>query len=98
MNNLEEELKNLKKNNVVHFQGSFNLDDKISRYSLNVKSISKIYESRPVVKNVSLELKRGEAVGLLGPNGAGKTTCFYMIAGLIECDSGDIFLDKHRIN
>ena len=83
---------------MVHFQESFNLDDKISRHSLNIKSISKIYENRPVVKKVSLELKRGEAVGLLGPNGAGKTTCFYMIAGLIECDSGDIFLDKHRIN
>ena len=83
---------------MVHFQESFNLDDKISRYSLNIKSISKIYENRPVVKKVSLELKRGEAVGLLGPNGAGKTTCFYMIAGLIECDRGDIFLDKHRIN
>ena len=47
---------------------------------------------RKVVNNVSLELKRGQAVGLLGPNGAGKTTCFYMIAGLIECDTGDIYL------
>ena len=89
LNNFEEEL-------IV--QKSFNLDTHFPIHSLKVKSISKIYEKRKVVNNVSLELKRGEAIGLLGPNGAGKTTCFYMIAGLIDCDSGDIYLNQHRIN
>ena len=79
-------------------QRSFNLGGKPYTQSIKIKSISKIYEKRKVVNNVSLELKRGEAVGLLGPNGAGKTTCFYMIAGLIECDTGDIYLDNQRIN
>ena len=46
-----------------------------------------------MVRDVSLSLNRGEAVGLLGPNGAGKTTCFYMITGLIPCDTGSILLD-----
>jgi lipopolysaccharide export system ATP-binding protein len=55
--------------------------------------IGKSFKRRPVVRNVSLELKRGEAVGLLGPNGAGKTTCFYMITGLIPVDSGRIEVD-----
>ena len=41
--------------------------------------LGKRYKKRPVVRNVSISLKRGEAVGLLGPNGAGKTTTFYMI-------------------
>jgi lipopolysaccharide export system ATP-binding protein len=50
-----------------------------------------------VVRDVSLSLSRGEAVGLLGPNGAGKTTCFYMITGLIRADSGRITLDGHDI-
>ena len=79
-------------------QRSFDLGGRPYTQSIKIKSISKIYEKRKVVNNVSLELKRGEAVGLLGPNGAGKTTCFYMIAGLIECDTGDIYLDNQRIN
>ena len=79
-------------------QRSLDLEGRPQTQSIKIKSISKIYEKRKVVNNVSLELKRGEAVGLLGPNGAGKTTCFYMIAGLIECDNGDIYLDNQRIN
>jgi lipopolysaccharide export system ATP-binding protein len=46
-----------------------------------------------VVRDVSLTVGRGEAVGLLGPNGAGKTTVFYMITGLIRPDRGRITLD-----
>ena len=60
---------------------------------LVVTRIGKSFNKRPVVRSVSLSLKRGEAVGLLGPNGAGKTTCFYMITGLIAADYGTIFLD-----
>lgn len=60
---------------------------------LEVRSIGKSFKKRPVVRNVSLSLKRGEAVGLLGPNGAGKTTCFYIITGLIAPDYGTILLD-----
>jgi len=64
---------------------------------LEVLHIGKRYAGRPVVRNVSLRLQRGEAVGLLGPNGAGKTTCFYMITGLIRPDVGDIMLDGEDI-
>ena len=59
--------------------------------------IGKSFNKRPVVRSVSLSLKRGEAVGLLGPNGAGKTTCFYMITGLIPVDSGSIEVDGHDV-
>ncbi|WP_144183800.1 LPS export ABC transporter ATP-binding protein [Elioraea rosea] len=55
--------------------------------------LGKRYRKRPVVRNVSLSVQRGEAVGLLGPNGAGKTTCFYLIVGLVAPDSGTITLD-----
>lgn len=55
--------------------------------------LAKAYNRRPVVRSVSLTLKRGEVVGLLGPNGAGKTTCFYMISGLIPADAGTIEVD-----
>ncbi|HQT47172.1 MAG TPA: LPS export ABC transporter ATP-binding protein, partial [Acidocella sp.] len=55
--------------------------------------LGKQFKKRPVVRNVSLSVKRGEAVGLLGPNGAGKTTTFYMLVGLIQADSGTITLD-----
>lgn len=60
---------------------------------LQAITLGKSYAKRPVVRNVSLTVKRGEAVGLLGPNGAGKTTCFYMITGLIRPNYGQIFLD-----
>src|SRR5436190_7201334 len=64
---------------------------------LVVPRIGKSYNSRPVVRSVSLSLKRGEAVGLLGPNGAGKTTCFYMISCLIPADAGTIEVDGHDV-
>lgn len=60
---------------------------------LVVRNLGKQYAKRPVVRNVSLSLQRGEAVGLLGPNGAGKTTCFYMIIGLVRPDYGSIYFD-----
>lgn len=60
---------------------------------LSVRNLGKQYSKRPVVRNVSLDVQRGEAVGLLGPNGAGKTTCFYMITGLVAPDYGTISLD-----
>jgi lipopolysaccharide export system ATP-binding protein len=58
---------------------------------LVAKGLGKRFKKRPVVRNVSLSVRRGEAVGLLGPNGAGKTTTFYMIVGLIEPDSGTMY-------
>ena len=64
---------------------------------LQVDRIGKAFNKRPVVRSVSLTLKRGEVVGLLGPNGAGKTTCFSIITGLIPADSGSIFVDGHDI-
>jgi lipopolysaccharide export system ATP-binding protein len=60
--------------------------------------LGKRFKKRPVVRNVSISVKRGEAVGLLGPNGAGKTTTFYMIVGLIASDSGTITLDGAEIS
>ncbi|GBR53243.1 LPS export ABC transporter ATP-binding protein [Gluconobacter sphaericus] len=60
---------------------------------LVASGIGKSYKKRAVVKNVSLQVQRGEAVGLLGPNGAGKTTSFYMIVGLVQPDTGTITLD-----
>jgi len=55
--------------------------------------LGKQYRTRPVVRDVTIGVRRGEAVGLLGPNGAGKTTCFYMITGLVRPDAGAIYLD-----
>ena len=61
---------------------------------LIVKKISKSYGNKPIVRDLSLNIKKGEIVGLLGPNGAGKTTTFYMIVGLVKPDTGSIILDK----
>jgi lipopolysaccharide export system ATP-binding protein len=70
----------------------------VSKDGLVATSLSKRFKKRPVVRDVSLHVKRGEAVGLLGPNGAGKTTTFYMIVGLIAPDSGIIALDGTEIS
>ncbi|MDD3020833.1 MAG: LPS export ABC transporter ATP-binding protein [Alphaproteobacteria bacterium] len=64
---------------------------------LVVEHLSKSYKKRPVLRDVSLSVERGEAVAILGPNGAGKTTCFYIITGLIQPDGGDILLDGQEI-
>lgn len=64
---------------------------------LAVFNLVKTFGQRPVVRGVSMQVRRGEAVGLLGPNGAGKTTLFYMITGLIPANGGSIFLDGHDI-
>jgi len=65
--------------------------------TLRAEGISKRYRSRRVVHDLSLSISSGEVVGLLGPNGAGKTTAFYMIVGLVPCDSGRILLDDTEL-
>lgn len=65
--------------------------------TLSVRSLSKSYGKRPVVKNVDIDVQSGQIVGLLGPNGAGKTTTFYSIVGMIRPDDGDITLDGESI-
>ena len=64
---------------------------------LVAENLGKTFRKRPVLRDVSLSVRRGEAVGLLGPNGAGKTTCFYLITGLIAPDYGTIAIDGHDI-
>ena len=64
---------------------------------LAVHHLGKGYRGRMVVQDVSISVRRGEAVGLLGPNGAGKTTVFYMITGLVKPDKGAIELDGHDV-
>ncbi|WP_375202464.1 LPS export ABC transporter ATP-binding protein [Hyphococcus sp.] len=65
--------------------------------ALAAENLGKSFKRRPVVRGVSMSVKRGEVVGLLGPNGAGKTTCFYMITGLIPADRGRIMIDGHDV-
>jgi len=69
----------------------------LSDGGLIARGVWKTYKKRAVVRNVSVHVRRGEAVGLLGPNGAGKTTTFYMIVGLVKPDSGSILLEDADI-
>ncbi len=64
---------------------------------LSAERLGKRYRRRPILRDVSLRVQRGEAVGLLGPNGACKTTCFYLITGLLSPDAGRISIDGHEI-
>ena len=63
---------------------------------LTAKNLVKSYQNKIVVDKVDLKVSSGETVGLLGPNGAGKTTFFYMMVGLIKCDSGEVFFNEER--
>lgn len=65
---------------------------------LKVKNLSKTYEDKVAVKDISFEMNSGETLGILGPNGAGKTTLFYMIAGLVKSDRGQIRLGENNLN
>ncbi|NNL19425.1 MAG: LPS export ABC transporter ATP-binding protein [Boseongicola sp.] len=65
---------------------------------LKIRKLRKAYRKRPVIRDVSLELKRGEVVALLGPNGSGKTTCFYCIAGLVMPDGGQVLIDGQDVS
>jgi len=64
---------------------------------LKVRNLRKGYRKRTVIRDVSLDLGRGEVVALLGPNGSGKTTCFYSIAGLVMPEAGEITVDGRNI-
>lgn len=64
---------------------------------LVAKNLSKSYDTKPVLRDVSMELKQGEVVGLFGPNGAGKTTCFGIVVGLVKADIGKVYLGNYDI-
>ena len=65
---------------------------------LSIQNINKIIKDKNIVDNISFEVPSGCISGLLGPNGAGKTTTFYIIAGLIKADKGDIFLVDENVS
>jgi lipopolysaccharide export system ATP-binding protein len=65
--------------------------------SFHARELKKIYGGRTVVKDVSIDVERGQIVGLLGPNGAGKTTSFYMMVGLVKTDNGFIKLNGEDV-
>ena len=65
---------------------------------LTLNEISKSIKDKTIVDKVSFEIKPGSVNGLLGPNGTGKTTTFYLIAGLIKLDSGEIFFNGNDIS
>ncbi|URJ28124.1 LPS export ABC transporter ATP-binding protein [Candidatus Blochmannia vicinus] len=66
--------------------------------TLIIRNLSKIYKGRYVVNDINLYISSGEIVGLLGPNGSGKTTTFYMILGIVQHNTGHIFLGKKDIS
>jgi lipopolysaccharide export system ATP-binding protein len=68
-----------------------------SNTGLKIKNIRKSLSKKPIVRDVSINVERGKAIGLLGQNGAGKTTTFYMTMGLINPDGGEIYLDDSNI-
>ena len=66
--------------------------------NIQVVSLSKSFENRKVLDNISINVENGELFCILGPSGCGKTTFLKIIAGLIESDSGEIFLGSEPLN
>ena len=64
---------------------------------LRIRNLRKSYRKRPIIRDVSLDVTRGEVVALLGPNGSGKTTCFYAVAGLAMPDAGQVMIDGRDV-
>ena len=72
---------------------AFDLKDKIE-----LKNVEFSYKAdKPVLKNINLEIKKGEFVGIVGLSGAGKSTLADLITGLLEVDSGDILIDGVKL-
>ena len=65
---------------------------------LKIKNISKSIKDKKIISKVSLEINDSDIFGLLGPNGAGKTTMFYIIAGLMNQDEGEMVLSDKDIS
>ena len=63
-----------------------------------VRNISKAYDGRPILKQLSLKVFPGECVGVLGPNGCGKTTLFSICIGEQNVEGGSIYLNNKRID
>ena len=96
----------LYRNNIVDFLNSYHILILLIRkgimnnfcpIKLEVKNLKKSYGTKLVLKDISVEINKGEVIGLLGPNGAGKTTLFYTIVGLIKADTGNILLGGEDI-
>ena len=70
---------------------------KKNKPALQVKSVSKSFDGRPILKKINLDLFPGEIVGLIGPNGSGKSTLYGAIIGQYKVDGGSIFLNQKEI-
>lgn len=64
---------------------------------LKIEGLRKSYKKKTVIRDVSMELERGEVIALLGPNGSGKTTSFYAIAGLVYPEGGTVSIDGRDV-
>jgi len=69
----------------------------LPKITLKVKNLTKIYNERRAVDNVSFEVLESEIFGFLGPNGAGKTTAIKMITGLSKITSGEVWICGYSI-
>jgi ABC-2 type transport system ATP-binding protein len=56
--------------------------------AIDVENLTKSFAGRQVVRNLSMQVKRGTIYGFLGPNGSGKTTTIRMLCGLLTSDAG----------
>ena len=86
---------NIATSNIIKLNEQNNKTDK---KILKISKISKTLGGKPILKNISLSLNRGQILGLLGPNGAGKSTLFNLIVGKIFPDYGEIKLNNEIIN
>ena len=70
---------------------------KLLSSGLSLDKITKTINKKPIIRNISLNVQKGQIVGLLGPNGAGKTTAFHILVGLIKPNSGNVLIDGKKI-
>lgn len=64
---------------------------------LQIKNVISTYENLEVIDGITMNLEEGEFVSILGPSGCGKSTLFHLVGGLMQPDSGDIFIDGTKV-
>ncbi len=105
VNRLYDDLKGFSESN-FDYNKSINNQDKSNNsvlsdkfQSLEIRDISFSYEnkSKPLINNLSLKIKAGDAIGIMGKSGSGKTTLIDILLGLLDVNSGDVLLNKQAL-
>lgn len=98
IDSIEEKVKSVSLNKLMHKHVNNTNDDNIKVEELDIKNVCFSYNNELVLKNINLSFRKGDIVAIVGKSGSGKTTLMDIISGLIEPDSGNIYINGIKFN